>query len=469
MNRRQLLCSSVAAAVCSTIARDAIARAQQPNARSVEKPASTIPGDAGISSLRINARDHGAIGDGTTLNTAMLQEALDRCNVLGGGEVVIPAGRYLTGSLSLRSNVTLRLEKDALLLGSDDFTHYRKGQVRWEGKWIPGYLGLIHAIDAENIAIVGDGRIEGNIAVAGRPSKDNPLRRPALIEPIGCDGVHLEGFSTLYAHMWSIHPTYCDNVVIKNLTVRSTETNGDGIDIDSSRHVLIDGCDIATGDDCISLKSGRGEEGYRLNRPTENVRITNCTFEGRGYSCIGIGSEASAGIRDIVVEHCKVRSVYKNAFYIKSRIGRGSSIENLTFRDIDAASMRMGFLSINQVSAGIQDKCPVPGIDGVPLFRNFRFQDIRVQDAPVLVNASAIYARKKLDGLWLENISGTCEKGIVIANATNVKLRKISITGNVGPLVSVANVSGQGLHGAATIDPPRESALVPGPSIYTLR
>jgi polygalacturonase len=458
MNRRQLLCSGVAASISASIARNAMAYTQKPNARPAEK-----------TMLRINARDYGATGDGVTLDTAKLQGALDRCNILGGGEIVIPAGRYLTGSLSLRSNVTLRLEKDAVLQGSPDFSHYRLGQVRWEGKWIPGYLGLIHAIGARDIAIVGEGHIEGNIAVAGRPSKDNPLRRPALIEPIECDGVHLESFSTLYSHMWSIHPTYCENVTIRNLTVRSTETNGDGIDIDSCRQVLVDGCDIATGDDCISLKSGRGEEGYQLNRPTEGVRITNCTFEGRGYSCIGIGSEASGGIRDVVVEHCKVRSVYKNAFYIKSRIGRGSYIENLTFRDIEASNMRMGFLRIDQVSAGIQDEYPLPGLDGVPLFRNFRFQDIRVQNAPVLVEATEVYAGKKLDGLWLENISGTCAKGISIANATNVMLKDITVTGNIGPLISVANVSGQGLLGAVKIDPPKDSALVPGPSTYTLQ
>ncbi len=381
----------------------------------------------------------------------------------------MPAGRYLTGSLILRSNTTLRLAKDAVLLGSPDLEHYRVGQVRWEGKWIPGYFGLIHAVDARNIAIAGEGRIEGNIAVAGRPTKDNPLRRPALIEPIGCTGVLLEGFSTLYAHMWSIHPTYCENVAIKNLNVRSTMTNGDGIDVDSCRNVLIDGCDLATGDDCISLKSGRGEEAYRLNRPTENVRITNCIFEGRGYSCIGIGSESSAGIRNVVVERCRVRSVYKNAFYIKSRIGRGSFIENLTFRDIDAAGMRMGFLRIDQVNAGIDDEFPVPGLEGVPLFRNFRFENIRVQDAPVLVQATEVYTGKKLDGLWLENISGTCTKGISIANATNVRVKGISVTGSTGPLISIANVSGRGLQGAVEIAAPKEPVFAPGSSAYILR
>lgn len=407
--------------------------------------------------VTLNVRDFGATGDGSTLDTESLQRALDRCNVLGGGEVFVPTGRYLTGGLSLRSNVTLRLSKDATLLGSPDLAHYNVAQVRWEGKWIPGYTALLHALDARNFAVIGEGSIEGNAAVGGRPSKANPLRRPALLEFINCDHIHLEGFSTSYKHMWSIHPTCCDNIVIRNLTVRSTETNGDGIDIDSCRHVLIDGCDIASGDDCISLKSGRGEEAYTMNRPTEDVRITNCTFEGRGFSCLGIGSEASAGIRDVVIEHCKVTSVFKNAIYIKSRIGRGAFIENLTFRDMDISNMRGGFLRINQTNAGTQDQDPVPGLEGVPLFRNFRFENIRVHDAPMLIGATEIDADKMLDGLVLEGISGTCTKGISIANARNVVIKNLSVTGNTGPLLSIANVTGKGLEGATKIDAKAET------------
>jgi polygalacturonase len=364
----------------------------------------------------------------------------------------------------LRSNVTLRLEKDAILAGSPSLSDYKVAEVRWEGKWISGYTALLHAFDAHNIAVVGEGHIEGNPAVSGRPTKDDPLRRPALIEPIYCDGVHLEGFSTSYQHMWSIHPTCCDNLVFRKLTVRSTETNGDGIDIDSCRHVLIDSCDIASGDDCISLKSGRGEEAYQMNRPTEDVHIVNCTLEGRGYACIGIGSETSAGIRDVVIEHCRIISVYKFAIYIKSRIGRGAFIENIALRDIEAAKMRMGFLAINQTSAGVQDADPVPGLDGLPTYRNFRFEDIRVQDAPVLVDARHLDARKPLDGLVLENISGTCQKGITIANARNVKLRGIQVSGFTGPLLSAVNVSGKGLENASRTAAPAEAALVAAPA-----
>src|ERR1700761_6801780 len=184
IGRRSFLKGVVQASVAASLGAKALPLAAEKSGRPVEPPSP---------SLQLNVRDFGATGDGSTLETASLQQALDRCNVLGGGEVLIPAGRYLTGGLSLRCRVTLRLDKDAVLLGSADLAHYPVAQVRWEGKWIPGYTALVHALDARDIGIVGEGKIEGNEAVAGRPTKDNPLRRPALIEFINCDGVHLEG------------------------------------------------------------------------------------------------------------------------------------------------------------------------------------------------------------------------------------------------------------------------------------
>ncbi|ADW71123.1 glycoside hydrolase family 28 protein [Granulicella tundricola] len=430
----------------------------------LEKKAHTTPVTA-APSVQLNVRDFGAIGDGITLETESLQRTIDRCGVLGGGEVIIPAGRYLTGSVSLRTKVTLRLAAECVILGSPDLAHYAVSQVRWEGKWIPGYLGLIHALDARKIAVLGPGSIEGNVAVAGRPTKENPLRRPALIEFLYCDDVHLEGFSTSYAHMWSIHPTCCDNLVFRNLTVRSTLTNGDGIDIDSCRHVLIDTCDIASGDDCISLKSGRGEEAYQLARPTEDVRIVNCTLEGRGFACIGIGSETSAGIRRVLIEGCRVTSVYKFAVYIKSRVGRGAFIEDLTVRDMSAAKMRMGFLKISQTSAGVQDENPVPGLDGLPLFRNISFLRIHVDDAPVLVEAKEISADKLLDGLTLDGFTGTCAKGLELANITHATLRGIAVSGFTGPLLRIDNVTGKGLQGAEKLPPRGRTELVATPAV----
>ena len=190
--------------------------------------------------LQLNVRDFGATGDGTTNDTAVLQQALDRCWVLGGGEVLLPAGTYLTGALALRSNTLLRLQENAVISGTSDFTDYPVTQVRWEGKWIPGRVGLLYAIDASNFGIVGPGRIVGNPGLGGRPTPQNPLRHPALIEMIGCRNVRMEDFSTNYQLMWSIHPTNCEDVTIRNLTIRSTGGNGDGIDLDSCRRVRIE-------------------------------------------------------------------------------------------------------------------------------------------------------------------------------------------------------------------------------------
>jgi polygalacturonase len=384
----------------------------------------------------LNVREFGAAGDGTTKDTAAIQQALDRCWVLGGGEVLVPAGNYFTGAVALRPNTILRLEKDATILGSPDFADYPVLQVRWEGKWIQGRTGLIYALNADHIGVVGPGKIAGNAALGGRPTAQNPLRHPALIEPIGCNDIRFEDFSTDYRLMWSIHPTYCENVSIKNLTIRSTGGNGDGIDIDSCKHVRIDGCDISTGDDCIAIKSGRGMEGYSLLKTTEDVLITNCTFADSIFACIGIGSETSGGIRGVRIEHCKFTHAQTFAIYIKSRPGRGAFIEDITADDLEASGMTGGFLRVNVLNSGLQDEMPVPGDAGVPAVRNFRFTNIHLNDCPVLADVTGIPANKPLQGFAMANVTGSCAKGISLANVTAVDIRDINITGYAGPLIN---------------------------------
>jgi len=405
--------------------------------------------------LSLNIRDFGAKGDGAAKDTAAIQQAIDRCSVLGGGEVVVPAGNYLTGAVTLRSNTLLRLEKDAAIVGSPDFEDYPVTQVRWEGKWIPGRAGLIYAIDASHIGITGPGKIAGNPALGGRPNAENPLRHPALIEPIGCDDIRLEDFSTSSRLMWSIHPTNCQNIAIRNLTIRSTGGNGDGIDIDSCKHVRIEGCDISTGDDCISIKSGRGMEGYTLRQTSEDILIADCTMADSIFACIGIGSETSGGIRNVRIERCKFTGARTFAIYIKSRPGRGAFIEDISASDLDASGTAGGFLSLNILGSGIQDSAPVPGDEGIPTVRNFRFSNVRVKDCPVLVDGVRIHPHKPLDGFRLENVTGTCAKGISLANVEKAEIRGIQVTGFSGPLIGTHNVSGTGIEGAAAIDGPK--------------
>ncbi len=420
--------------------------------------------------ISLNVRDFGATGDGTIKDTAAIQQGLDRCAVLGGGEVLVPAGNYLTGAIALRSNTILRLDKDASILGSPDFADYPVTQVRWEGKWIQGRTGLVYAIGASNIGVVGAGKIVGNPALGGRPNAQNPLRHPALIEPIACNGVRLEGFSTDYRLMWSIHPTNCEDVVCANLTIRSTGGNGDGIDIDSCRRVHIDGCDISTGDDCIAIKSGRGAEAYALLQTTEDVLITNCTLADSIFACIGIGSETSGGIRNVRIERCKFIGARTFAIYIKTRVGRGAFIEDISASDLDVSGTTGGFLRINALSSGIQDEVPVPGDEGIPTLRNFKFSNVRVKDCPQLADATGIHPRKPLDGFSLTNVTGNCAKGIAMANIRNAEIRDIKVTGVSGPLIGVNNVTGSGLEGAAAIDPPKlPDPVPPAAKPYQLR
>jgi polygalacturonase len=423
------------------------------------------PASPSAPALTFNVRDFGAAGDGTTKDTAAFQQALDRCAVLGGGEVVVPPGNYLTGAIALRSRTTLRLERDATLQGSPNFTDYPVTQVRWEGKWIPGRAGLIYAIDAAHIAVIGPGKIFGNPALGGRPNAQNPLRHPSLIEPIHCTDIRFEDFSTDYRLMWSIHPTDCENISIRNLTIRSTGGNGDGIDIDSCRHVRIDGCDISTGDDCISIKSGRGAEAYALLRTSEDIHITNCTFADSIFACIGIGSETSGGIRNVRIERCKFTRAQTFALYIKSRPGRGAFIEDIVADDLDVSGTRGGFLRFNILNSGIQDQEPVAGDEGIPTIRNFRFSNVRVSDCPVLVDGTGIHPNKPLDGFTLSNVAGTCTKGVALANIKNADIRDVKVTGYTGPLLSIHNVTGRGLDGATAIEGPKIPDPVPSPSV----
>ena len=414
--------------------------------------------------VTLNVRDAGAKGDGASKDTAAMQQAIDRCFVLGGGEVRVPAGNYLTGSVQLRSGVTLRFEEGATLIGSPDDDDYPITQVRWEGKWVPGHAGLIYAISAERIGVVGPGAIAGYTPPHVLPNGLIKIRRPVLVEPIGCTDVRLEGFSTSYDRMWSVHPANCENVTIRNLSIRSTGGNGDGIDVDSCRHVRIEGCDIATGDDCISLKSGRGSEGFLLHRPTEDVTIANCTFADSIFACIGIGSETSGGIRGVRIEHCKFTHARSQAIYIKTRVGRGAFIEDIVANDLDVAGTGGGFLRLNLTGSGKQDENPVPGLEGIPAVRNLRFENIRVQNVPVLVRATECAAQKPVDGFVLENVTGTCAKGIFLANMRHVEITNVKVSGYAGPLINLYNVTGTGLHGAATMEAPKAVEPVAAPA-----
>jgi polygalacturonase len=381
---------------------------------------------------QFNVRDFGAIGDGTNKDTVAFQKALDACAISGGGEVIVPAGNYLIGSVQIGNRTMLRLETtNSVIIGSGDANDYPTMDVRWEGRWQLGRRALIYAANVEHIGIVGPGRIEGNRAMA---APQNP-RGAVVLEPISCDDVRWEDFTVTQGGNWATHPTYCSNVEIKNLKIIGDR---DGIDVDSCKNVRIENCDINTGDDCISLKSGRGMAGARIGKPTEDILISGCILNGRRFAGIGIGSETSGGIRNVRIEKCKM-SCRTFGIYIKTRIGRAGVIENISGDDLDILSG--GFLRVNLVSSGNTNTAddPVEGLAGYPLGRNFKFRNVRVA-CSTLADVSKISSEKPLQGFVLENITGTCRNGISLANVVGAKLRNIHVTGFKGELLTLTNV-----------------------------
>jgi polygalacturonase len=392
-----------------------------------------------------NVHAYGAMGDGSTHDTAALQQALDACATNGGGRVLLPAGVYLTGSVVIGPNTTLELEHNASIVGSPEVADYPLVQIRWEGEFREGHRALLSAEKADHVSIIGPGAIFGPPINLGRLR--NP-RGPALIEFTECTNTLLENFATQYEQLWSIHLLFCQGLIARGLTIRSINVNGDGVDVDSCRDLIIEHCTIDTGDDAISLKSGRGLAAQQLGRPTENVTIRDCSLTSSIYAAIGIGTEMSGGIRNVHLEN-DILCGRQNAIFIKSRDGRGGYITDITGANL-IVNNSPTFIGIDLIKKGIQATDPVPGeVEQWALVKNITFKNIQLNHIAELVAGKGVPLQRPLDGLTLTDITGTCARGISLANMTNVTLAGIKVTGVTGPLVSVENVQGTGLEQAA--------------------
>ena len=265
----------------------------------------------------IDIRQHGAKGDGKTLDSPAIQKAIDACAAGGGGRVWVSSGDYLCGRLVLKSNVTLYLEPGAVLRSSGKAAHYAGGSST-----------LLVAKDAENVAVMGRGTLRGIGDAdlgrrAGVDDKPNwPQFRAGVIRFEGCRNVTLRGFTIRLSDSWTVNLTFCENVKIDGLSILNNyfRTNSDGIDPVSCRKVHISNCHIVAGDDCIVMKTREG-------RPCEDVVVTNCTLESIA-TAIKLGTESSGDFRNIHVSNCSVRnSTVGIGIYLKD----GGTVERVTF------------------------------------------------------------------------------------------------------------------------------------------
>lgn len=328
----------------------------------------------------------GAIEGGKENGTAAFAQAIAACANAGGGRVVVPAGRWLTGPIHLKSNVNLHVARGATVLFSTDPKDYLPLVLtRWEGVECMNYSPLIYALDQENIAVTGEGTFDGQASEAfwwpwkgrrefgftpGAPDQA-PARkklfamgeagtpvaervfgegfylRPSFFEPYRCKTVLIEGVTIRNTPFWEVHPVLCQSVTVSGLTIDSAGPNTDGCDPESCRDVLIENTTFNTGDDCIAIKSGRNNDGRRIAVPCENIVIRGCRMKD-GHGGVSIGSEISGGVRNVFVENCRMDSPHlDNAFRIKNNAMRGGVLENFHFRRIVVGEVAHAVLAIH--------------------------------------------------------------------------------------------------------------------------
>jgi polygalacturonase len=323
----------------------------------------------------------GASGDGATDCTPAFRTAIDACHAAGGGRVVVPPGRFLTGPIRLKSRVNLHVAEGATILFDRDPARYLPVVfTRWEGVEVMNYSPLVYAFEERDVAITGNGTLDGQaddthwwswkgsagagpnqlkaraalfgmaargVPVAERIFGDGSCLRPNFIQPYRCQNVLIEGVTILNSPMWEVHPVLCTNVTVRSLRIDTHGPNNDGCNPESCRDVLIENCTFDTGDDCIAIKSGRNEDGRRVGVPSENIVIRNCTMKD-GHGGVVIGSEISGGARNVFAERCRMDSPrLDRALRIKTNSVRGGIVEHVYLRDVTVGEVAEAVVTID--------------------------------------------------------------------------------------------------------------------------
>lgn len=316
-------------------------------------------------------------GDGTVA----IGKAITACHEAGGGRVVVPKGVWETGAIRLQGNVNLHLEEGATLRFDPAPARYLPVVLtRFEGIECMNYAPLIYAYEQENVAITGQGTLDGSASaetwwawngkakgeparqvadrrrldqqgtdgtpVAERVYGEGHFLRPNFIQTYRCKNVLIEGVTMVNSPMWEIHPVLCTNVIVRGVRIHSLGTNNDGCDPECCHDVLIEDCVFETGDDCIAIKSGRNNDGRRVGVASEGIVIRRCLMK-EGHGGVTMGSEVSGGVRHVFVEDCEMDSPsLERAFRFKSNAVRGGAIEDISVRRVKIGRVARAVLSV---------------------------------------------------------------------------------------------------------------------------
>lgn len=449
--------------------------------------------------------DFGAVGDGLTLNTEAIQATIDNLAEQGGGKVVVPDGIWFTGPIVLKDNIELNLSNHAMLLFSPDQSLYPLTEIIFEGLNTWRMQSPISARGVKNVAITGGGVIDGNgdawrmvkqskvtesawkklVASGGIVDGTNwfptesyyrgqkgatdqnvnenmktkedfePIRdflRPVLVAIHNCDNVLLEGVTFQNSPCWTVHPAICTNLTIDGVTVRcpAYAQNGDGLDIESCKNVLVINSSIDAGDDAICIKSGKNEDGRKRGIPCENVIVQNCiVFHGHGGFVVG--SEMSGGVKNVCVRDLTFSGTDVGLRF-KSTRGRGGVVENIFIENITMNNILTdgllfdlfyGGKSASEALAdgdeGEASDMPFKEVDETtPAFRNIEIKDVRCSGARRAMLFNGL-PEMNVENVKVENACFYTTTGAQINESTNVSLKNVTVVPKQGPALAINN------------------------------
>jgi len=404
-------------------------------------------------------RTHGAVSG--PICTLAIQAAIDACAALGGGTVMVPAGRWVTGALFLASHVELHLESGSVLVASRRFEDYPLVQSRWEGKTGTVHAPLIGGEHLERIALTGRGTIDGQGDAWWGPFREGKLLhpRPRLVAFTSCRDVLIEGVKLINSPSWTVNPVGCSQVRIHGISIRNPadSPNTDGINPDSCSDVVISDCFVSVGDDCITLKSGTEAEDGIHRAPCRDIAVTNCILE-KGHGGVVIGSEMSGGVKNVVISNCLFRGTDRG-IRLKSRRGRGGVVENIRVTNIVMEDVLCP-LTMNlyyhcnggRGVAKVASREVQPVEASTPAFRQISLSGIRATGVKLAAawiwglpeqpveGLSLIDVSIALDEAWnqpgevemADDLELVLGQGFFARNVSGLELRRVTITGARG-------------------------------------
>ncbi|MCQ2342501.1 MAG: glycoside hydrolase family 28 protein [Paludibacteraceae bacterium] len=467
-----------------------------------DMPDITIPS---FPSRTLSILDCGADPTGQTLSTMAIQGAIDSLAEMGGGTVILPKGVYLTGPITLRSHIRLYTDYDCVVLFSPDYNLYPQFETSFEGVNTHRCQSPLSAFQAENIAITGHGTFNGNgdywrplkrskvtesqwkkhLQRGGVLSDDgnvwypnegakfgatlcvdqnvpvvdsdsmwayiHAFLRPVMVHFVGCKNVLLEGVCFENSPAWNLHPLMCENVILNHLTVRNPwySQNGDGVDVESCRNVMISDCSFDVGDDAICMKSGKDEDGRRRAIPTENVFVNHCTVY-HGHGGFVVGSEMSGDVRNIQVQNCTFLGTDVGLRF-KSTRGRGGVVENIYIRDIYMWAIPNEALLFDlfyggkgageeteeELAARMNAEAPAADIT-TPAFRHIFIRDVVAKDVRSAMLFNGL-PEMPIQDVNLSNITMSGTRGAIIRQTDGLTVDNVNLVVAEGEPWSIAS------------------------------